>query len=320
MSYNNSPHIILYKSSDGNIISDTISRITSPVFTKDDSYIIGSGGNKLGYYNISTGESLQHFINDEKDIGSLDISNDGKFLVGIIPKGFRIWDVQSGRIIRTKIFPDEPNLVDIGLRSIYFTCDDNKLIGQSGKTYYNPDNPNNPLTVGNFVVYDFPTLDSIDSYKNSCGFVLSKTFKYIAYVTGNPNFEVEVYDFNTKELLWKIPVNGPSLTGIEFLPDDKYLVTSNEPSANNIKIWDITKNEKIYEYLKASFMNIDISHDGKFMVSSVGESLKLLYARWTGTSVEEELQIPIIIFPKPYQWNSHCKFWTANTGNYNDKS
>src|SRR3989339_813720 len=177
----------------------------------------------LNYTIIDSIENDGVIINEYPII---DMSKDGKYLIAPIPRGFRIWDLTTKRILKTKLFPDEPNLISVGVDNPRFTCDNNKIVTQFSKKYFNPNNPNQPITVGSFTVYDFNTLDSIDSFGNHRGFVLSKTCKYIAYGTGDPDFGVEVYDFNTKEFLWKIPINGPSLTGIEFSPDDKYIIES----------------------------------------------------------------------------------------------
>ncbi|OGU15400.1 MAG: hypothetical protein A2X61_15945 [Ignavibacteria bacterium GWB2_35_12] len=251
----------------------------------------------LNYTIIDSIENDGVIINEYPII---DMSKDGKYLIAPIPRGFRIWDLTTKRILKTKLFPDEPNLISVGVDNPRFTCDNNKIVTQFSKKYFNPNNPNQPITVGSFTVYDFNTLDSIDSFGNHRGFVLSKTCKYIAYGTGDPDFGVEVYDFNTKEFLWKIPINGPSLTGIEFSPDDKYLVTSSGPDANAIYIWDINTEKKVYSYLGSSFLNIDVSHNGKYIIESVGRWIELLKFNDGNTSVPGDSEItPQIIYPNP---------------------
>jgi len=244
------------------------------------------------FFVIDTLENDGTIINEYP---KCDVSIDEHYLIAPIPKGFRIWDLYTRKILKTKIIPDEPNLKSAGFANLRLICNSNKIIGQLGKTYYNPNNPDKPITVGNFVIYDFFTMDSIDYFKNSQYFRLSKTCKYIVYGTGDPNYGVEVYDFNTKELLWKIPVNGPSLTGIEFSPDDKYLVTT----CGDMKIWDMETGNINYNYKDGSYRNLDISNDGKKIITSVGEYLILYPAKWQGTPVKTEEINPIIIYPNP---------------------
>ena len=223
-----------------------------------------------------------------------DISKDEKYLVAPITKGFRIWDLTSKNILRTKLFPNEENLLNIGVSNTRFTKDMTKIIAQFGKTIGDPNIPSTIKNIGCFMVFDVITLDSIDSFKNSQYFKLSVQNKYIAYGTGDPTYGLEVYDFNTKELIWKIPINGPSLTGIEFSPDDKYLVTS-----PTIQIWDVLSKQMVTSYQSGSSRNIAISNDGQYIISSIGRYFYKWYARWDGTSVEEPEHTPILIYPNP---------------------
>src|SRR3989339_427541 len=223
------------------------------VFINNDYNFIRSNeqATKIEIFDTETFQVIDTFENDSNIItGSIVISNDEKYLVAPIPHGFRIWDVQLKQIVKTKIYekPNEPNLINYEFTFIRFLCDNSRLIGQYVKTYQNPDPPYNQYQIGNFIVYDYNTLDSIDNYNNSRGFIISNSCKYIASATGDPDYGVEVYDFNTKEFLWKMPINGPSLTGIEFSPDDKYLVTSSGPDVNAIYIWNIDSGKKEYEY------------------------------------------------------------------------
>jgi len=270
-------------------------------FINNSSFIkLNEDSKRLEIFDVNTLQIIDTLANDGKSISKYAaISNNLRYYVSTTNDGLRVWDILSKSIVKEKMIEKEPELLSWGTGHLWFNCDDTKIIVSISKTLRNPNNPNEPIKKNSLIVFDFQTLDSLTNLESLGDYKISNTCKYIAYKVKNPDFGVEVYDFNTKELLWKIPVNGPSLTGIEFSPDDKYLVTSSGPSANNIKIWDITKNEKVYEYLKASFMNIGISHGGKYIVTSVGESLKLLYARWNGTNIEEGEINPIIIYPNP---------------------
>ena len=230
----------------------------------------------------------------------VDMSKDEKYLVAPIHNGFRIWDMKTKRILKTKIFPQVPNLIKVGVDNPRFILGSNNILAQFSISYKNPNNPNNPINWGDFTVYNFYTLDSMDSYGNHRGFVLSKTGKYIAYGTGDPNYGIEIYDFNTKQLIKKFALNGLNLTGIEFSPDDKYLVASAGPDDNYLKIWNIDSGNEVYSYLGSSFRNIDISHDGKYIIESVGRWVELLK-----THFEPSLVNPIpdtlnqVIYPNP---------------------
>ncbi len=230
----------------------------------------------------------------------IDISKDGKYLIAPIPKGFRIWDVSSKKILKTKIFPDEPNLLDVGVDNIRFVCGNEKIIAQFGKIYNNPDDPENPITIGSFIVWDFNSLDSIDSYSNSRGFKLSNTCKYIVYSVSDTDSGVVIYDFLKKEIVQKLAINGYTLTGIEFSPDDKYIVTSSGPDANCMLVWEITKDSIVYTYPYGSFSNIAISNNGNFIASTTGRYFFMWNFKNGITGIKEETnKIAKIIYPNP---------------------
>jgi hypothetical protein len=223
------------------------------------------------------------------------ISKDEKYLISPINRGFRIWDLNTKRISKTKIYLDETNLMNVGIGRINFNCDNTKIIAQLAKTYFNPNDPPHPITIGGFIIYDFNTLDSLDCLGNANYFKISNTCKYITFKTGDPTYGVEVYEFNSKELLWTIPINGPSLTGIEFSPDDKYLITS-----PTIQIWDMETGKQTYSYQSGSANTIDVSSDGKYIGSSIGRYFYKWNARF-GTSIvpEDRVITPQIIYPNP---------------------
>lgn len=249
------------------------------------------------------------------EYSKLDVSKDGKYLVAPIPRGFRIWDISSKKILKTKIFPDELNLNNVGVNNLRFVCGNEKIIAQYVKIYNNPNKPENPITIGSFTVWDFNTLDSIDSYENSRGFKLSNNCNYIAYIVGSKDYGVEIYDFSTKELVQKLEINGYNLTGIEFSPDDKYIVTSNGPGTNSLIVWSLDSGEKVYIYPYGSHKNIDISNNGKFIISSTGGYL-FLWNFKNETSIEENKEEKYFktIYPNPATGNVTIEFKLKTSG------
>ena len=234
--------------------------------------------------------------------GSYNISKDKKYFIATIPYGYRIWNLQTKSILKTKIYPKEPNLINISTDEVFFICDNNKFIGHLVKTYEDPSNPGNPnyfKIFGSYIVYDFNTLDSIDNYINSRGSRISNHCKYIASATADPNYGVEIYDFDTKELIWKFPINGPSLTGIEFSPDDKYLVTSNDPGGNSLIVWSMETGKETHRYWPRSYDYVNISHDGKFVLSGIGRYIFLFYSRFGTSSVKENPNSQTVVYPNP---------------------
>ncbi len=229
----------------------------------------------------------------------IDISKDGKYLIAPISKGFRIWDVSSKKILKTKIFPDEPNMIDVGVNNLRFVCGNEKIIAQFGKIYQNPDDPGNPITIGNFTVWDFYSLDSIDSFTNSRGFKLSNTCKYIAYRVSDADSGIVIYDFLKKEIVQKLAINGYSLTGLEFSSDDNYLVTSSGPGTNSLLIWEINSGKEVHRYWPSSYECIDVSNNGLYVLGNVGNIMRLFKSRFETSTVPLKEEIKKIIYPNP---------------------
>lgn len=317
-------------------------------FSNNDSLIVGHGYEMDMFYDAKTGEEImripgnnevfffnndQQFIklnynlnrfeifstdsfqvidtleNDDTKIYAIsDISKDERYLTSIIQGGIRIWDLDTKKIISTKYFPSEENLEKFNANRIKFLCDGTKIIASFYKEYKNPNYPYTPITRLYHPIFDFFTLDSIDTFEGMADFNLSTDCLKIVFKRTDPDYGVEVYDFNTKELLWKLPINGPSLTGIEFSPDDKYLVTSSGPGTNAMIIWDMETGMQSYKYSGSSFRNFDISNDGKYIVESVGRWLELLYARFVETLVSENKKQNQLIYPNPTTGTATIQF------------
>jgi hypothetical protein len=264
-------------------------------------------------FDMATYQVIDTLENDgTKSTGSISISEDEKYLISTIPQGIRVWDLKTKKILKTKIIPTEPNLIYREYDYVFFICEPNKFIGHLVKTYQDPNHPSDPnynKTYGYYNVYDFASFDSINTNPNSRGMKISNTCKYWAQATGDKNFGVEVYDFNLKQLLWKIPINGPSLTGIEFSPDDKYLVTTNWTGDYGIKIWELETNKIVYSNKDGGFANFDVSHDGKLIITSLGNDLLLYPSRFNPTAIiEPSKDYCNLIYPNPTTGMTIIKF------------
>ncbi len=262
----------------------------------DNKFIrLNDEGSKIEIFDINSWQVIDTLVHDGLKIYPLtSISNNKRYFVAVIQGSLRIWDIETKQILITKNYKNEENLYKFNVEQVKFTCNDNAIICTEYKEYVDPENPNNPYSKLNHVIYNFNTLDSIDAIIGKAYFRLSNTCSYISFKRSDPTYGVEIYDFNTKELLWKIPINGPSLTGIEFSPDDKYLVTS-----PTIQIWDIESKKQVISYQSGTSRNIAISHDGKYIISSIGRYLFNWFAMWEGTYVEENADNSTIIYPNP---------------------
>ncbi|MCX6155149.1 MAG: T9SS type A sorting domain-containing protein, partial [Candidatus Kapabacteria bacterium] len=146
------------------------------------------------------------------------------------------------------------------------------------------------------VIYDFNTLDSVDVLGSYQSFKLSNTCKYFTDKIADSFKGVEIRDFNTKQLLFTLPINGYTLTGMEFSPDDKYLVTS----CGHFDSWKISTGEKVNEIYHGTIANFSISHNDKYIVETGGRYIFLLTNNFYGTnSVKSNLSESTLIFPNP---------------------
>ncbi|OGU57656.1 MAG: hypothetical protein A2X64_06105 [Ignavibacteria bacterium GWF2_33_9] len=254
-------------------------------------------------WDATTYKIIDSLESNNIQIGKLDIAKDEKTVIAVTEDGLGKWDLGTKRLNKSRGFniPDKIEsyfLVRKRFDNIKITNDLSKAIVSFNLVYSNKQEPNATSFSKIYdMIYDFTTLDTIGRFQENTGFTfrLSNTNKYIACRTfNNNNYGLEIYDFNTKQLLWQIPVNPSSLTGYEFSPDDKYLVT-----APTIMIWDLEKKEKVYQYSSGSSNNIAISHDGKFIANSIGNYISNFFARWDGTSVKNETENQKTIFPNP---------------------
>jgi hypothetical protein len=257
---------------------------------------------KFEIFDLKTWEVIDTLENDGALIGlDAGISKDERYLVSEIQGGFRIWDISTKKILKTKIYPPEEYLQKFTIDQIKFLCDGSKIISTLNKEYKDPDNPKGYYIIKH-IIYDFNTLDSIDVFEGMAYYRLSNICSLIAFKRSDPTYGVELYDFNTKKLLHQFLVNGPSLTGVEFSKDDKYLVTTNGPGPNRMDVWNLESEDfqRSYFYQGTSFMTIDISNNDKYFVSSAGYYISLFRSKFHPSYIEDDsLKNLIQIFPNP---------------------
>lgn len=278
-------------------------------FLNNDNNFIRLNEDRINFEIFDT-KSYQVIDSLENDGMPIDeegycVSKNGKYLIASIHRGFRIWDLETKQIHKTKIWQEDGILIDIDFRRIIFNCDNSRIIGQATKYYKNPDDPDQTIYTGCFELYDFETLDSLQCLGNANSFRLSNTCQYIAFKVGVKDIGVEIYRFPSMELIQRLPLNGNSLTGMEFSPDDKYLVTS-----PTITIWNVETGEKIYGYISGTANNIYISKSGQFITSSIGNYLYLWNTRWDTSFINTyENKNIFILAPNPSFGISELEFY-----------
>jgi hypothetical protein len=258
------------------------------IFINNDTQFmqIAPSEDKIYIYDFESLHVIDSIENNGEIIGDPDaiggkviwVNNNESILLGLIEGGFRIWDLKTKEILKTHYYEDEKDLISRRFTRISLNCNMTRILIKQEKTYKteNPFPYDKRIDYYN-VFYDYNTLNEVYRTPNRYFFYeMSSTCKYIAYESGlddNSNFGVLIHDPNTHELITKIPVNGPSLTGIEFTSDDRYMVTTNQPGINQLNIWDLKSLEIVYQINDYSFQTLDLSSDDKYAAASVEKYL-----------------------------------------------
>jgi hypothetical protein len=285
-------------------------------FLNNDTQFLQTNKDKdnIFIYDFETLDIIDSLENDGRRIGRAKnegggliwIDKNETHLLALIDNGFRMWDLNTKKILWTKDYNEDDELVERDDRQITVDCENKYIIiNQYNKYNTGKPYPNNYTWLKNNIFYDYNTLDEIyqtDNYYFS--HELSNTCKYIAYKSGledSKYYGVLIHDPNTHELITKIPVNGPSLSGIEFTSDDRFLLTSNGPGPNYTKVWNTNNWDNVYTYIDMGADNFDISHDDKYIIAGgVGYLMKFFF-RTEPNSINEDKPDVIEISPNPVE-------------------
>ena len=250
---------------------------------------------------------------DGETIADVEISKDEKFLVAVVASGYRIWSIDSRKILRTKKYIKEENQTKFQIEQICITNDNSKIIATEYREFTFSEYPYSSFSLRHNI-YDFETFDSLGTFIDKAYFRLSNSNEYIAFKRSLADYGVEIYDFSTKELVQKLQVNGYDLTGIEFSYDDNYIITTNCFGAL-MRIWNLEKGTGIYDYKDGGYGNLDITSDSKYIISSIGGDLFFYPAKYGCSSVPNQNEIYKTIYPNPTTENVTIEFESKNSGN-----
>jgi hypothetical protein len=292
---------IFYDAISGNEINRIPGNNEVFFFNNDLNFIkLSSQRNCFEIFDTKTYLVIDTLENDStKLIQHYSLSNDQSKLVCVKLGGLKMWDMVTRKVVLSKNFSSIPGLKEIQTGKVGFNCDGKNILVRTKKTYQISVSPPKEISEDYVTVFDSNTLDSINSFYGLTYFEFSHNCQYIAFQMPNDKNGVVIYDFNTKKIKKILPINGFSLTGIEFSPDDKYIVTSNGPGANSLIVWDALTGVQKYGYSETSFENIDISNSGKNLVFSVGRRIKLLNTKFDGVSLPLIPEIYKILYPNP---------------------
>jgi len=288
---------LFYDASNGNEIARIPGRNEVFFFNNGANFVrLNDARNIFEIFDAKTFQVIDTLENDGTKLYPIySLTNDESKLICVKLGGLRVWDIDSRKIIKDKEFDSEEGVIKIRIPQIQYTCNDEEILILIERTYKDNGTPPEEYYIIRLEKWDAHTFEKKDEFKNFFAFRLSKTCQYIAFKTGDPTYGVEIYDFNTKQLLRRLPVNGPSLRVLEFSPDDKYLITN-----PNIMIWDVPTGVNTYVYTSGSTNCLDVSHDGKYLVSSVGRHLYKWHSRFGPTNtIKNDNDIYSFLYPNP---------------------
>ena len=287
---------LFYDANTGNEITRIPGNNEVFFFNNDLNFIkLNSQRNCFEIFDASTYLVTDTLENDGvKLLPHYSLSNDESRLVCVKSGGLRVWDIATKKIIITKDLMTVPNLVKTDYGNIGFNCDDTKILIGMDKIYQISVSPPSQYMVSNVVIFNTNTLDSVGAFNGFGYFVLSNNCQYIAFQLASDNYGVTIYDYNTKKLKRQLPINGFSLTGIEFSPDDKYIVTS----GHGIFIWDITTGLQTHFY-PGDWESININHNGTRIISSGSQDFWLWIAHFGDTFLQDIINEATYLYPNP---------------------
>ena len=310
---------IFFETKNGNEITRILSYAPIQFFNNDENFVqIATSNDRLEIYQTSNFKAIDTLEYKTDSICSILVSNDENYAIGVIKNGFCVWDLKTKKIIKTVILPEEEYLRSIEI-TIQNLCDNKTFLASFFKTYTRSYPPYNDYLIVSYNTYNYSDLDSIDS-KEGTGFCrISNNCEILAKNIRDSNYGVELLNFKTGELIQKLPIDGNSLTGMEFSPDDKYIVTSNGPDGNSLIVWNSETGEKAYIYPYGSYSNIDVSNNGKYIIASCGEYLFLINFKNETSIVENKDENNVkTIYPNPATGNVTIDFNIISTRKNSD--
>lgn len=271
-------------------------------FLENDDMFLQLSENNVPYiYNFATLEISDSLQTDGVEINELLITSDERFVVGTVVNGIRIWDLQSGQILRTKYGVWKDSTYSLGYANLQRACSPNEVFVQ----YYETDtvgfNDKYERLYSTYAEYhwlDITSLEVSHTSPNTRFSRLSPDCKLIAGKSGladRADYGVLIYDTETGDLIKKLPINGPSLTGLEFTHDGKYLLTS----GGGINLWSIQTWQPQF-FTGGSINSFSISVSDNYTVGTVSNYI-LKHDLRTFLPIKDNLPLKIALYPNPAQ-------------------
>lgn len=268
--------IKVWETQTGNLLrtlEDHNNSINALAISPDGQYIAsGSQDTNINIWELLTGNLVEELRGHKKSVEVVFFSPDGKCLLSSgKDSSVKIWEVKSGKLLRELRWAYDWKY------QMALTPDQKYLINGSAN--------------GTTHVFDFSTgedLKTMETIEHQKLIVFSPDGKYlIGALDRTWANTLNVFNFNTGLLLWKISAHAKDINALRITPNGKYIVTG--ASDKTIMIWELTtsKRVKILRGHNDIISSLAISSDGKLLVSSSTDGI---FNIWDLEKIIEEFE------------------------------
>lgn len=251
--------------------------------------IAGQESTVLTLHDLNSGDIIKSFYGHEKDILSVDISKNGRYIVSSDADGeIILWDIKSGDKIKSfnanygwagsvKISPDSKFIL-AGLsreETVMWDILSGEIVLEISQLYssvYTVDFSHDGKYVasGNFdsqvIIYDTENDNSvINNYHYHSDYISSVAFSPVENIVASADMDKNIFlwDIEKADTICSFPTNKNIVFSLSFSLDGKYLFSSGQ---NQINIWDVENKKKLARLI--SFNDSDdwivSTPDGRF--------------------------------------------------------
>ncbi len=247
---------------------------TFAIYTPDEKYVVsGSHNGNLVLWNLKTGKIIKTYLNEVKDIKSVDISSDGNTILYLNKTEVILFNRFTGKKIKTvKPHKKEINYAEFSPDGKYFITASDDGTAQLRKTsngklvrtfvgYVNKSNQGTELDQESYWQYWARTY--FDRKTNA---KLSPDGKML--IIGKKDSVAKVLDFNTGKTLYNLKGHSAAVICFDFSPDSKIIATGS--SDKTIKLWN-SSDGKLLKTIKGHremIFSLHFNSDGTKLLSS----------------------------------------------------